>query len=160
MLRARHGRPDPVWPRPLTRSFETVSYHNNMYRLTERRPIAALPFSAYISKFLYNNRFQSLLVAPVVAGINPDGSTVIVSYDSIGAITYSRFVAAGTTSNELIGVSDSFYRENLEPDALVETVAQCMNAAVNRDALAGFGIDVVLLTRSGMTTYKFGARQD
>ena len=43
------------------------------------------------------------------------------------------------------GVCESFYRPNLEPDELFETLSQCLLSGVDRDALAGWGAVVYVM---------------
>jgi len=55
------------------------------------------------------------------------------------------FVVVGTSGEELYGVCEAFYRKDLEPEDLFETISQCLLAAVDRDCLAGWGADVHIM---------------
>lgn len=70
------------------------------------------------------------------------------------------FVVVGTSSEELYGVCEAFYRKDMEPEDLFETISQCLLAAVDRDCLAGWGADVHVITKDGVTSRKLKARQD
>lgn len=81
--------------------------------------------------------------------------------DLIGAAVYTKdFVVAGTCSENLYGMAESLYRDNLEPDELFETISQTLLAAVDRDALAGWGAVVYLITPEGVTVRELKARMD
>lgn len=49
------------------------------------------------------------------------------------------FVVAGTCGDNLYGVCETFYKPGLGPDDLFETLSQCLLAAVDRDAISGWG---------------------
>ena len=49
------------------------------------------------------------------------------------------FVVAGTCAENLYGTCESLYRPDQSPDELFETLAQALLAAVDRDALSGWG---------------------
>ena len=55
------------------------------------------------------------------------------------------FQVGGTAADSLLGVAESFYKENLNPDELVEVVGQILVSGCDRDALSGWGGVVYLL---------------
>ena len=131
-----------------------------MYRLREHHDIGIDQFAASTAHLLYSKRFQPYYVSPVVCGLRENGEPVLCSYDSIGSPEFSKFVCEGTAANELMGVCDSFYRENMNAEELLECIGQCIFAGENRDAFSGWGIEVMLLTKDKFTTYEIRPRQD
>jgi 20S proteasome subunit beta 3 len=93
------------------------------------------------------HRFGPYFVEPVICGLEPDGKPWISAMDLIGAQLFtSDFVVSGTTATEaLYGICETFYRPNLEPDDLFETVSQCLLSGVDRDALSGWGAVVYIM---------------
>mmetsp|Transcript_21249 Transcript_21249/g.41676 ORF Transcript_21249/g.41676 Transcript_21249/m.41676 type:complete len:203 (+) Transcript_21249:783-1391(+) len=120
----------------------------NMYKLRENRDMKPTVFNNMLSSFLYARRFGPYFVEPVVAGLEgPDNKPFISGQDLLGAAVFTDdFVVAGTSESELFGTCESFYKPNLEPEELFETISQCMLAAVDRDCLAGWGGVVHILT--------------
>jgi 20S proteasome subunit beta 3 len=100
-------------------------------------------------------------VEPVVAGLDSDGKPYICAMDLIGAPVYTTdFVVAGTSSENLYGMCESLYKPDMSPEDLFETAAQALLAAVDRDALAGWGGVVHIITKDGVTTKELKVRQD
>ncbi|KAL7720062.1 Proteasome subunit beta [Entamoeba marina] len=140
--------------------YEKIKYHANMYRLREQREIGPEPLIAATSHLLYSKRFSPYYMSPIVAGIDEKGESFVCSYDYIGAPEKSKVGCVGTGSNELMGMCDSFFKENMEPEELVECIGQCILAAENRDAFSGWGVEVYLLTRDEVQIYQLQPRQD
>ncbi|GBG29765.1 Proteasome subunit beta type-3 [Hondaea fermentalgiana] len=120
----------------------------NMYKLRENRDMKPSVFNNMLSSFLYARRFGPYFIEPIVAGLEgPDNKPFISGQDLLGASVFTDdFVVAGTSESELFGTCESFYKPDLEPEELFETIAQCMLAAVDRDCLAGWGGVVHILT--------------
>ncbi len=67
---------------------------------------------------------------------------------------------AGTSSELLYGTCEAFYKENMEPEQLFETVSQCLVSAVDRDILSGWGAYVYVMTPGAISVKKLKMRQD
>ena len=48
----------------------------------------------------------------------------------------------------------------MEPDALFETISNCLLSALDRDSLSGWGAYVYILTPEGITVKALKTRQD
>jgi len=127
---------------------QQLSMKVGMYKLRENRDMKPSVFNNMLSSFLYARRFGPYFVEPLVAGLQgPENKPFISGQDLLGAAVFTDdFVVAGTSESELFGTCESFYKPNLEPAELFETLAQCMLAAVDRDCLAGWGGVVHILT--------------
>lgn len=148
-------------PRPRPRSAATLRFNLNLYELNEGRAIKPAAFTALVSSMLYAKRFGNYFVEPVIAGLDAAGAPFISATDVIGAPVHtSDFVVAGSSAENLYGMAESLYRPDLAPEDLFETVSQVLLAAVDRDALAGWGAVVVVITPEGVTTRELKARLD
>ena len=84
------------------------------------------------------NRFGPWFCEPIICGLEND-KPFICAQDLIGASAYpSNFVVLGTCSENLYGMCESVWKENMEPDELFETISQCLLASVDRDCLSGW----------------------
>eukprot|EP01066_Platyproteum_vivax_P010216 Platyproteum_vivax@DN4549_c0_g1_i2.p1 len=149
----------------LATDVQTVSnllrFRINLYQLREERAMTAEVLSHLVGSMLYERRFAPWFLSPVVAGLDKNNQPVITSYDFIGASSQPKdFVVTGTSSEELFGVCESFYRPNMEPDELFETLAQCLLSACDRDALTGFGGVVHVITPTQVITRHIKGRSD
>jgi len=140
---------------------QLLKFRMNLYRLREEREIAPKAFAHVLGQLLYEKRFGPYFVEPVVAGLDADGTPFVTAMDLIGApVLTDDFVVAGTSSENLYGMCEGLFRPNLPPDELAEVAAQALLASVDRDALAGWGAVVHVITKDGVTTRELKARQD
>eukprot|EP00743_Colponemidia_sp_Colp-15_P000566 GILK01000634.1.p1 GENE.GILK01000634.1~~GILK01000634.1.p1 ORF type:complete len:222 (+),score=20.91 GILK01000634.1:61-666(+) len=140
---------------------EKFKFRINMYRLKEEREIRPKVFSNLVSTILYERRFGPFFVEPVIAGLESDNTPFICAMDLIGAPVYAEdFVVAGTATEQLYGVCETFYKPDMEPEELFETLAQCLLSSVDRDCLAGWGGVVHVITPDQVITRSLKGRQD
>lgn len=140
---------------------ELLTFRLNLYRLREEREIKPETFSALLSHILYQKRFGPYFVEPIVAGLGSDKKPFISAFDLIGApVITDDFVVGGTCTNNLYGMCESLYRPNMNKDELFETMAQCLLASVDRDALSGWGGVVHIITPEGIMSKTLKGRQD
>jgi len=138
-----------------------LQYRINLYTLREEREMRAKVVSNLISSVLYGRRFAPWFVCPVVAGLTDDNEPVLSAFDFIGASTTAEdFVVSGSASEQLYGVCESFWKPEMNPEQLFETLSQCMLAAVDRDCLSGWGATVHIMTGDKILTRQLRARMD
>mmetsp|Transcript_3795 Transcript_3795/g.9825 ORF Transcript_3795/g.9825 Transcript_3795/m.9825 type:complete len:205 (-) Transcript_3795:136-750(-) len=138
-----------------------LNFRCNLYKLRENREIKPEAFSAMLSSLLYEKRFGPWFTEPVVAGLTDEGKPFLSGMDLIGAPVFANdFVVSGTCTSNLHGMCESLYRPDMSPDELFEVLSQSLLAAVDRDALSGWGAVVHIITPEGVTTRKLKCRQD
>ncbi|CAE7203190.1 pup3 [Symbiodinium natans] len=112
-----------------------------------------------VSFTLYEKRFGPWFTEPVVAGLDKEQNPFICGFDFIGCLsTAEDFVVSGTTSDQLFGVCESFWRPGMNKDELFETLSQCLLSGVDRDCLAGWGGVVHIITPDEIITKKLKGR--
>ena len=133
-----------------------------LYKLREEREMPTQVVSHLIASSLYEKRFGPWFCEPIVAGLDKDNLTPFISgFDLIGTeSTAPDFVASGTGAEAAYGVCESFWRPDLEPAELFETLSQCLMAGIDRDCLSGWGGIVHILTPQGVTTKLLKTRMD
>ena len=140
--------------------YEKSRFNANMYRLREGREINGKQFICSTGHLLYKNRFASYSIGSVVCGLDENGDGICSSYDGIGAYDLCKFACSGRCLDQLMGTVNSFYKEDMEPEELVNVITHCMKAASERCPFTGFGIEVYLLTQDELKHYVFKTRQD
>ena len=115
------------------------------------------------SYFIY--RFGPYFVSPMIAGLDKISETeyapVICTYDSIGYRQHNvPFEVAGTGTELLYGVCETFYKPDLSPEGLFEVISNSLLAALDRDALSGWGARVYILTPTELIVRELKTRQD
>jgi len=136
-------------------------FRHNLYKLREERNMKVETFANMVSAMLYEKRFGPYYCEPVIAGIEADGTPYITGMDLIGAMApASDFVVAGNNTESLFGACESFWRKDMEPEELFETISQCMVSGTGRDCLAGWGALVHVITMDGVITRTLKSRMD
>eukprot|EP00057_Strongylocentrotus_purpuratus_P022870 XP_011677344.1 PREDICTED: proteasome subunit beta type-3-like [Strongylocentrotus purpuratus] len=110
----------------------------------------------------YYIRFGPYFIEPVIAGLDPKTyKPFICNLDLIGCPMFTDdFVVAGTCTEQLYGMCESVWVPDLAPDDLFETLSQGLLNAVDRDALAGWGVVVHIIEKDKVTTREVKARMD
>lgn len=144
---------------------QKFNFRLKMYELREERKIKPSVFANLVSSVLYAQRFGPWFIEPLVAGLEDKGEEKDVPYicamDLIGApVITEDFLVGGTCTEQLYGTCEAMYRADMEPEELFETISQCLLASVDRDCLAGWGAEVIIITPDGSTTRQLKSRQD
>jgi len=140
---------------------QLLNFRLKLYALREDREMQPKTCANVISSELYAKRFGPWFTEPVVAGLDKDNKPYLCAYDFIGAMSLADdFVVSGTTSEQLYGVCESFWRPGMGPDELFETAAQCLLSAADRDCLAGWGGVVHVITPDSVITKTLKGRMD
>jgi 20S proteasome subunit beta 3 len=140
---------------------QRLVFRHNMYKLREERDMRPSTFGNLLSSVLYEKRFGPYFASPVVAGLEPDGKPFICGMDSIGALeTAEDFIVTGTNSESLFGMCESMWSPGLEADDLFEVVSQCLLSGIDRDALAGWGAVVYVITKDKVIARTLKGRMD
>lgn len=137
------------------------NYKLNLYAMREGRVIKPTTFASLVSSTLYEKRFGPYFAEPVIAGLQPDGTPFLCAMDLLGAMAVADdFVVSGTCAESLFGTCETFYRKDMDPEELFETLGQSLMAALDRDCISGWGVDVQIITKEGVTTKSLKARMD
>ncbi|CAI5479309.1 unnamed protein product [Closterium sp. Yama58-4] len=137
--------PPPPTPSPLPRhhSKQRLEFRHKLFALREDRVMPPATFAHLVSSILYECRFGLYFIEPVIAGLEDDDTPFICATDLIGAYEECpQFGVAGTANESLFGACESYWQPGLQPEELFETISQALLAAVDRDALSGWGATV------------------
>merc|ERR1719463_819544 len=140
---------------------QLLDFRIKLFSLREERKMEPQTVGNLISSMLYEKRFGPWFTEPVVAGLDKDHNPFMCAFDFIGAMSKAQdFVVSGTSSEQLFGVCESFWRPDMNKDELFETLAQCLLSAVDRDCLAGWGGVVHIITEDQIITKRLKGRMD
>eukprot|EP00127_Corallochytrium_limacisporum_P004177 Clim_evm122s157 gene=Clim_evmTU122s157 len=138
-----------------------LEFRTNMFRLREERDIKPKTFMNMVANMLYERRFGPYFIEPVFAGLDPKEGPFIASCDLIGCpMVTDSFVVCGTADEQLYGMCESLWEPDMEPDQLFECISQALLNAVDRDALAGWGAVVHVITKDEVITKTLKGRMD
>lgn len=139
-----------------------LRFRKDLYELREDREMTPKTFSNLLSNILYEKRFGPYFCEPVVAGLDQKtGEPFLSGMDLIGAPVYTKdFVVTGTCTGNLLGMCETLYKDDMNPDELFETLAQALLASVDRDAISGWGGVVHIITKDGVISKELKGRMD
>lgn len=140
---------------------QRFTFKHNLYKLREERNIKPSSFAQLVSTTLYEKRFGPYFVQPVIAGLEPDGTPYLCGMDSIGAMeTAKDFMVAGTAPESLMGICESLWKPDLEPEELFEIASQALLSGQDRDCLSGWGAVMYLITKDKVIARELKGRMD
>lgn len=118
-----------------------------LFSIDEGREIEPQELANLMSYLLYSQRKSPLYVSPIVVGLDSNNTPYICEMDCLGCKTEpGSFVAAGTATNNLMGICEALYRDGMGEEELFTTSVQAFLNAVDRDALSGWGAECVIVT--------------
>lgn len=141
--------------------FKELRKHINMFKLNQGRDIEPSEICSLLSYILYSKRFSPYYIDPVIIGFDRDDKPHIYTMDLIGCVdSPSAHASAGTASQNLTGVAEVLYEENMDADELFVITMQTFLNAVDRDALSGWGAEVIVLSPTKRIYREVKGRQD
>lgn len=133
----------------------------NLYSLKENRQISAETLSWMLAALQYKRRFSPYFIEPLIAGLDEKNQPYLSTADSIGCMCdKDGFFCIGTGSENMLGICESFYKDDLESDDLFEVISQCLLSGLDRDAFSGWGAVIYMITPAGITAKTLKARMD
>nr|WCZ58409.1 proteasome subunit beta type-3 [Paratrimastix eleionoma] len=140
---------------------ETLHFRSRLFALREGKEMSPKAVTQLTSTLLYEKRFSPYYCEPIIAGLDADNKPYIAGLDLLGCIASPEdFVCSGTTSENMMGVAESFWKPDLEAEPLFQAISQTLMAGLNRDCLAGWGAVVHIITPEKVITRYLKSRQD
>ncbi|KAM7536997.1 hypothetical protein Aperf_G00000063006 [Anoplocephala perfoliata] len=141
--------------------YQRLQFRKNMYELRENRHIRPKTLLCMLSNLLYERRFGPYFVEPIVVGIDPVTNEPFVGgMDLIGSTLESEFVVAGSSTEQLYGMCETLWEEDMDSAKLFECISQCILNAMNRDCISGLGARIYLIEKDNVTISDLKGRMD
>jgi len=138
-----------------------VQKYVELFRLDEGRIIEPKELAHLVSAILYSHRTSPLMLGAVVVGLDSQNKPYVCNMDCIGCICEpGNFVTEGTAANNLVGMCEILYKDNLQEKDLFVVSAQAFLNSIDRDALSGWNAECITVTPSEMKVYTLKARCD
>src|SRR5665648_512517 len=131
----------------LAREMEAQS---NLYSMDTGRPISVNSAAKLMANVLFNRRYAPLITQTIVGGIDQNGPALYV-LDVLGSLIPDKYAAVGSGTELAIGVIEEGYKENLTLEEAKNLVRRAVKSAINRDAMSGDGLDILTITKDGIT---------
>ncbi len=122
----------------------------NLYSMDVGRPITTRSAAKLMANVLFNRRYAPLITQTIVGGIDEEGASIYV-LDVLGSLIPDKYAAVGSGTETAIGVIEDGYKEGLTQQEATALVKRAVKAAINRDAMSGDGLDILVITKNGVT---------
>jgi len=134
--------------------------NNNCNEEMKGRRISPPALACLTSHILYEKR--GYYVEPLVVGLmDRTRRPFLCAMDMIGAQSFSKsFICSGAAKTSLYGTAEALWRQNMEPNELLECCGKVFQSSLERDCLSGYGILIYLITKDGITEYDLASRND
>lgn len=131
----------------LTREVEAQA---KLFSLDAKRPMTVKAAAKVMSNVLFNRRMIPLIIQTIVGGIDDDGPALYV-LDVLGSLLPDNYAAVGTGAQMATGVLEQGYSNKMNQKDAKDLVLKAIKSAVRRDAMSGNGIDLLIITKEGIT---------
>ncbi len=114
-------------------------------RLLTGRPLSIRASARLLAAILYSHKYFPFISEVLVGGIETDGTTRLYVMDPLGSLIEDDYAAIGSGAQIAIGILEQGYRGDMNVDEARELATRAVKAAIERDAISGDGIDILIL---------------
>lgn len=140
---------------------ERIKTYVGLFEVNEGKEISVIELMNLLSYILYAERTKNYFyVQPIVVGIDENNKPRAFSMDCLGSTTEYHYVSTGTAENNLTGLAETLYAENMDDTQLFTCGMQAFLNAVDRDALSGWGAECFIIKDGEITKRTVEGRND
>ncbi|RUM47774.1 MAG: proteasome endopeptidase complex, archaeal, beta subunit [Hyperthermus sp.] len=122
-----------------------LSYHE----ITVGQRMSVKAASKLLASILYSYKYYPFLSEILIGGIEESGEAKLYVMDPLGSLIEDDYAAIGSGAPIAIGVIENGYKDSLKVEEAKELALSAVRAAIERDAMSGDGIDLLVLERRG-----------
>ena len=131
----------------LTREVEAQA---KLFALDAKRSMTVKAAAKVMSNVLFNRRMIPLIIQTIVGGIDDDGPALYV-LDVLGSLLPDKYAAVGSGAQMATGVLEQGYNKKMTLQDAKNLVLKAIKSAIRRDVMSGNGIDLLIITKDGIT---------
>ena len=123
----------------------------NIFEMNRGREISTTIAGNLLATILYQQyrTFFPYFIGPILAGVDNKGSHIF-PMDIAGSITEEPWASTGSGSPYAMGVMEAMWESKLSEEEALEIALKALRSAIKRDIATGDGMDVLLITKSGI----------
>jgi proteasome beta subunit len=127
-----------------------LSANAELLSLELKRPVSVLNVAKLLSSLMFGRRLMPYFTEVIVAGLTESTPKLYV-LDPLGSLLEEKYAALGSGGAIAIGVIESKYRDDISVENGEKLVLEAIRAAIMRDAASGEGIDLMIITKEGIS---------
>jgi len=113
------------------------------------RKISVRAASKLMANILFNRRYAPLFTQTIIGGIDDEGVSLFV-LDVLGSLIPDKYAAVGSGTETAISIIEDAYKESITVVEAKDLIKRAIKAAINRDAMSGDGIDLLIITKGSV----------
>ncbi|MEE8182370.1 MAG: proteasome subunit beta [Candidatus Thorarchaeota archaeon] len=121
-----------------------------LYELNQKRRISVKVLSKMVANTLYSRRMMPLYVQTVIVGLDADGPA-LYTLDMGGSLIPDEYTAAGTGVRTAYGVLENDFKTGLTVKEAEVIAIRAVKAGIARDVQSGGSIQVMTVTKDGVS---------
>ncbi len=126
-----------------------VSVYAKLRELETKHALKPNSVAKLMSVLMFEQRYAPLLTQVILGGLGP--KPVVYVLDPLGSVIPDQYASVGTGAEMASGVIEASYTPNATLKEAKELLISSIKAAIQRDAMSGNGIDILIIDRTGMT---------
>jgi proteasome beta subunit len=134
--------------------FEARNYELQIHREIRVRGLAKI-----LSIILFSYKLAPLMTEVVVGGYDDRGPQIYV-LDPVGSLIEDKYTALGSGGSIALGIIEQGYRDDIGIGEARDLVVKAIREAIERDAVSGDGIDLLIITREGYRLEEYLFRRE
>ena len=116
------------------------------YEVSTGKPARVYAAAKLLSNILYASKLIPFITEVLVGGVDETGSHLYVM-DPVGSVIEDDYAALGSGAAIAIGILEANYRKDMSVDEAKELAEKAVRIAIERDAISGDGIDILVIKR-------------
>lgn len=126
-----------------------VGAYLNLYSFEREQSVTVRTAAKLMGSMLFERRYFPYITQTIVGGIDEAGPKLFV-LDPLGSVIEDKFTAIGSGSEIAMGLLESDFKEDMAVDDAKGLVRKAVKAASARDIGSGEGLDMLIITNSGI----------
>lgn len=125
-----------------------ISAYVKIRELEMRRDLPPNSVAKLLSVIMFERRFAPFITQIVIGGV--DDKPLVYVLDPLGSIIPDKYASVGSGAEMAIGVIENEFTDNMSEDAAKNLAVKSIKSSIQRDAASGDGIDIMIITQSGI----------
>lgn len=101
-----------------------------------------------LSVIMFERRFAPFITQIVIGGVN--GEPKVYVLDPLGSVIPDKYASVGSGAEIAIGIIEAEYNQDMSEEDAKKLAVKSIRSAVQRDAASGDGVDLMIITSSGV----------
>ena len=126
-----------------------VGAYLNLYSYEREQSVTVRTAAKLMSSMLFERRYFPYLAQTIVVGVDEAGPKLFV-LDPLGSVIEDKFTAVGSGAEIAMGLLETDFKDGMAVEDAKSLVRKAVKAASARDIGSGEGIDILIITNSGI----------